>query len=178
MTRPYSESPNIAAILPQRVVIGVGDVGVSNNSAITLSTYGLGSCIALAAYDPLAKCGGLLHVMLPESALSLEKAAAQPALFVDTGVPLFLRALAGVRAELNRLRIFVAGGASVLSTPDAFHIGERNTHAALDLLAQAGLAASHIDVGGTLNRTVHLNIGTGTVTLKTPLAIESWALGV
>mgnify|MGYP001561206167 CR=1 FL=1 len=78
-------APSIAAIFAQRVVVGVGDLSVSNNIAITLSTYALGSCIAVAAYDPVVKAGGLLHLMLPESSISPDKAISQPAMFADTG---------------------------------------------------------------------------------------------
>src|SRR4051812_4147671 len=119
-------APTIASLFAQRVVVGVGDVGVSNNVAITLSTYALGSCVAVVAYDPVTKAGGLLHMMLPESQISPEKAAAQPAMFADTGLPLLFRSLVGVKADRGRLRIFLAGGASVLTGNDSFKIGERN----------------------------------------------------
>ena len=38
--------------------------------AITISTYALGSCVGVAAYDPGVRVGGLLHMMLPDSRLS------------------------------------------------------------------------------------------------------------
>jgi chemotaxis protein CheD len=62
-----SGAPSIAAVFAQRVVIGVGDMAVSNNRNSVLSTYALGSCIGLIAYDPVAMCGGILHLMLPEA---------------------------------------------------------------------------------------------------------------
>ena len=36
-------------------------------------TYSLGSCIGLVIYDPIAKAGGILHYMLPESGIDKEK---------------------------------------------------------------------------------------------------------
>ena len=63
-------SPGIASMFVQRVVVGVGDLGASNNSMLTLSTYALGSCVAVVAYDPTTKASGLLHLMLPESTIS------------------------------------------------------------------------------------------------------------
>src|SRR5690242_365262 len=101
-------SPTIAALFAQRVVVGVGDMGVSNNASFTLSTYALGSCVGVAAYDPLMKVGGLLHIMLPDSSISLEKAQKQPAMFADTGLPLLLRSLIGLKADLSRLRVLLA----------------------------------------------------------------------
>ena len=38
-----------------------------------LITYALGSCVGVAIYDPVARVGGLLHYMLPESAIDPEK---------------------------------------------------------------------------------------------------------
>ena len=161
-------APTIASLFAQRVVVGVGDMAVSNNSQVTLSTYALGSCIGLVAYDPIVKVGGILHLMLPDSAISPAKAQVQPAMFADTGLPLFFRSLAGLKADRSRLRLFVTGGACVLSSHDAFKIGERNTKATLDFLAKNGLPVRQTVTGGTTNRTIHLQIGEGEMTLKTP----------
>jgi chemotaxis protein CheD len=161
-------APTVAQLFSQRVVIGVGDLAVSNNSQVILSTYALGSCIGLIAYDPAVKVGGILHLMLPESTISPEKASRQPAMFADTGLPLFFRQLIGVKADKSRLRLFVAGGASVIAGTDPFRIGERNTRYTQDFLAQHGLTVARAEVGGNINRTVHLELSTGKVTLKTP----------
>ena len=170
-------SPTISSLFAQRVVIGVGDMAVSNNNQVTLSTYALGSCVAVIAYDPATRAGGILHLMLPESSLSPEKAAKQPAMFSDTGIPLFFRALMGVKAETNRLRIFLAGGACVLSGPDTFKIGERNAAATKSRLAAAGLRVIGEDLGGTVNRTVHLDLASAGLSLKMPDRTDQYSLG-
>lgn len=169
-------SPTIASIFAQRVVVGVGDMAVSNNNLVTLSTYALGSCIGVVAYDPVVKVGGILHLMLPDSSISPGKATTQPAMFADTGLPLFFRSLLGMKADRSRLRLFVTGGACVLSSHDNFKIGERNTRATLDYLAANGYRIRQEVTGGTTNRTVHLEIATGAMTLKTPEANEGISL--
>ena len=162
-------SPSIASLFAPRLVVGVGDMIVSNNAASTLSTYALGSCLGVVAYDPVMRVGGLLHLMLPDSTLAPEKAATRPAMFADTGLPLLFRALAGLKADRARLRLFVAGGANVLgNNSDSFKIGERNLKATAAWLSLNGYGVRHSDVSGTVNRTVHLEIGTGAVKLKTP----------
>lgn len=171
-------SPTIASIFAQRVVVGVGDMAVSNNALVTLSTYALGSCIGVVAYDPAVKVGGILHMMLPDSAISPDKARAQPAMFADTGLPLFFRSLLGMKADRSRLRLFVTGGAGILSSHDNFKIGERNTKATLDFLAVNGYQIGRQVTGGTTNRTVHLEIGTGNMTLKTPAGTETSSLAI
>jgi chemotaxis protein CheD len=169
-------SPSIAGLFAQRVVVGIGEIGVSNNPSITLSTYALGSCVGVVAFDPLMQAGGLLHIMLPESAISADKALVQPAMFADTGLPLLFRALIGLKADPSRIRIFVAGGASVWCANDSFKIGERNIRATASYLEGQGYRVRQSDVGGTVNRTVHLNVGTGEITLKSPVKNETFVL--
>ncbi|EIQ00379.1 chemotaxis protein [Opitutaceae bacterium TAV1] len=161
-------SPAPVSLFPQRVIIGVGELAVSNNPGVTLSTYALGSCVAVVAFDPAARGGGILHIMLPESSLAPDKAAQQPAMFADSGIPALFNALAGIRTERRRLRLFVAGGASVSGGPDVFRIGERNTVAVLRMLAVYGCPIVGNDSGGVVNRTLHLDLATGRLTLRRP----------
>jgi chemotaxis protein CheD len=169
-------APSVSALFAQRVVIGVGEMGVSNNPSITLSTYALGSCIGVIAYDPVTQAGGLLHLMLPDSTISPAKALSQPAMFADTGLPMLFRALTGIKGDPARLRLFLLGGASVLGGSDSFKIGERNIKATNDYLARMRLPVRYTALGGTINRTVHLNIGTGGITMKTPNGDDSFSL--
>ena len=158
---------SIASIYAQQVVIGVGDMAVSNNHEVILSTYALGSCIALVAYDPALRAGGMLHLMLPDSTISPDKAAAQPAMFADTGLPQFFRQLGSFKARPPRLRLLMAGGANVILGHDPFRIGERNVRATVEFLARHDYRVTHSHVGGSVNRTLHLDLATGLVTVKT-----------
>jgi chemotaxis protein CheD len=160
----------------QRVVIGVGDLAVSNNLEVVLSTYALGSCIGVVAFDPAARAGGMLHLMLPDSAIAPERAAKQPALFADTGLEMFFRSLGSLRCEPGNIRLVVAGGASVLGGPDPYRIGERNSSVTLDFLTKRGYAVRHTIVGGGVNRALHLDMATGFVTLRTPKEDAYFAL--
>lgn len=166
----------MASLFAQRVIVGVGDMAVSNNPQVILSTYALGSCIGVIAYDPFAKVGGILHFMLPESSISPEKAIKQPAMFGNTGLPLLFKAMVGMKAEPHRLRIFVAGGAGMLAGQDPFKIGERNSAITFEFLTKHGLLLRHREIGGSINRTVHLEVNTGSTNLKTPLANEQFSL--
>lgn len=171
-----SGAPTLPSLFQQRVVVGVGDVAVSNNANVNLSTFALGSCVGIIVYDKDVKVGGLIHIMLPDSTLSPDKAQKQPAMFADTGLPLMFRNLCGLRAERPRMKAFVAGGASVISGSDMFKIGERNILAVKKLVNALGIKVVKADVGGVNNRTIHLNVGTGEVTLKTPLGTSKLSL--
>lgn len=169
-------APTIASLFAQRVIIGVGDMAVSNNPQTILSTYALGSCIGVIAYDPASKVGGILHFMLPDAAIAPDKAASQPAMFGTTGLPLLMKAMLGMKAHPQRLRFFVAGGAGMLSGHDPFKIGDRNAEVTFEYLAKNGLSVRHRETGGSINRTVHLEIGTGSTNLKSPLANSQFSL--
>lgn len=172
-------APSIGAIFgTQKVVVGVGDMAVSNNTNVTLSTYALGSCVGICAYDPVSKSSGLLHLMLPESKLSAEKAASQPAMFADTGMPMLFNAMFGLKADFKRIRLFIAGGASVINGADPFRIGDRNLTAVKNFLKSCPCTVVSHDVGGTINRTVHLEVSTGNVSLKMPDSNRQIALGL
>lgn len=169
-------SPTVSSFFVQRVIIGVGDMAVSNNAQVILSTYALGSCIGVIAYDSVSKAGGILHLMLPDSAISPDKAAKQPAMFANTGLPLFFRAMSGLKAERHRVRLFITGGAGMLAGSDPFKIGERNTATTLEILRNNGLSVTRQQTGGSINRTVHLEIGSGSVELRTPLGNSQFSL--
>lgn len=169
-------APSILAMFTQRVVIGVGDMAVSNNDTVTLSTYALGSCVGVIAYDAASHAAGILHIMLPDSVICPSKGVKQPAMFADTGLPLLLKALIGVKADRTRLHFFLTGGASVLNGADPFKIGERNSVAVQQYLKANSYHIAGQDLGGNVNRTVHLEVATGNVTLKLPDRSEQFCL--
>jgi chemotaxis protein CheD len=158
-------SPSIIAF-DQRVIVGVADLAVSNNPNVVFTTYSLGSCLGISVHDPVARVGGLLHLMLPDSTIDPAKATANPAMFVDTGVPALLRAAFQLKAEKARLRVCVAGGAQILDDNNFFNIGRRNHDALLRILERNGLAIHAAAVGGQVNRTMMLRVSDGSVTLR------------
>ena len=154
-------------LFQQTIVVGVGDVAAGNNPGTILSTYALGSCIGLVLFDPVACAGGLLHLMLPDSQINPKKAAVQPAMFADTGLNELLRLLSGFKTNKVRLKAFIAGGACVSAQSDIFKIGERNSTRIKALLAQERIPIISAEVGGTNNRTLHFNIKSGTIDVRT-----------
>lgn len=159
-----------------KVVVGIADFAVSNNPNIILTTYSLGSCLGIAIYDPVARVGGLLHAMLPDSTIDSTKAAAQPAMFIDTGVPALFRATYDLRADKHRLLIYVAGGAQIMDNSNYFNIGRRNYDTLSAMLEKHALRIQAEQVGGMVNRTMHLHLGTGEVTLKTSGQLKETSL--
>jgi chemotaxis protein CheD len=148
------------------VVVGVADCQISKSRDQVLVTYALGSCIAVAIHDPVAGVGGLLHYMLPESAISPAKAGENPYMFADTGIPLLFRRAYEYGAEKRRLVVRVAGGAQVMDSEGIFNIGKRNYLALRKVLWKAGVLVQAEDVGGNAPRTVRLEVGSGRFWLR------------
>mgnify|MGYP006279424681 CR=1 FL=1 len=109
-----------------RRIIGVADMQVSDNSADVLVTYSLGSCIGVVIFDEVARVGGILHYMLPDSSMDKEKASRKPYMFADTGIPRLFKHSYQLGAQKNRIRVYVAGGAEILDQKGFFNIGKRN----------------------------------------------------
>jgi chemotaxis protein CheD len=141
---------------------------ISSSPEDEIITFALGSCLGITIYDPVAHVGGMVHVMLPSSAIDPVKASMNPCMFVDTGVKnLFLESYkAG--AQRNRLVVFAAGGACAngLEQDDYFQIGKRNVTVLRSLLWKNGIILANSDFGGNLARTMSLEMSTGKVLIR------------
>ncbi len=148
-------------------VVDIADSVVSADPKDTIITYSLGSCIGVTLWDPEVRVGGMIHYMLPESSLSPEKAKLKPAMFADTGIPALFRGAFGLGAVKKRLVVKVAGGSQLLDDNGTFNIGKRNFIVLRKLFWKNNILIDAEDVGGSISRTIRLNVGTGKVTLKT-----------
>lgn len=149
-----------------KLIVGVSDMKVSKDPAATLVTYSLGSCIGIAVYDPVAKAGGLLHYMLPESQLDEKKAKNHPFMFADTGIPMLFKETYRLGAKKQRMKVVVVGGAQILDQKGFFNIGKRNHMAVRKIFWKNQVMIDYEDVGSSSNRTVRVDIATGEIHIK------------
>jgi chemotaxis protein CheD len=150
------------------LTVGIGDCKVSSTADVVLTTYALGSCIAIAIYDSFAGVGGLLHFMLPESSLNPERASQNPFMFADTGIPYLFHSAYQLGAEKRRLIVRAVGGAQVMDENGVFNIGKRNQLAMRKILWKAGVMLQGEETGGTSSRTVRLEVATGRCWVRGP----------
>ncbi|MCP3939897.1 MAG: chemotaxis protein CheD [Desulfobacteraceae bacterium] len=148
-------------------IVGVADMKTSNRPEDSILTYSLGSCIGLIIYDPVAKAGGMLHYMLPDSSIDKDKAKTKPLMFADTGIPMLFKETYTLGAKKTRLKVFIAGGAQILDQKGFFNIGKRNYMALKKMMFRNNVLINQQIVGGQVNRTVRLEIATGDIYLKT-----------
>jgi len=118
------------------------------------------------------KVGGMLHFMLPESSVDREtQGRANPFRYADTGTPLLFRRAYEKGAEKRRLQVRLAGGANVVDGGGVFNIGRRNHAAVRKILWRAGVLVQGEDVGGSVSRTVRLDVATGRCTVSEPSGV-------
>jgi chemotaxis protein CheD len=149
-----------------KIIVGVGDMQLSNNPEAILATYSLGSCICVAIYDPLVKVGGLLHYMLPESSLNTSNAQKNPYMFGDSGIPLLFKESYKLGAKKSRLKVMVLGGAQILDQNGLFNIGKRNHTVVRKMFWKNNVMVDFEAVGGVVNRTIKLALNDGEAWLK------------
>ena len=139
---------------------------VSKDPKDTLITYSLGSCIGVLLWDPKVKVAGLLHYMLPDSKIDLNRARNKPLMFGDTGIPILFRAAYELGAVKGRMLVYVVGGSQLMDSAGIFNIGVRNYDIVTRLFAKNGIKPLKEDIGGSVNRTISLELSTGKVLLK------------
>ena len=147
------------------ILVKVADYAVAADG--TISTIGLGSCVAIVLYDGVARVGGLAHVLLPNEMMSRDRS--NPAKFPGTVVPIMLREMRGLGARTERIRAKIAGGASMFGSlipSGGVNIGERNVAAVRDVLAAVKIPIVGEDTGADYGRSVYLFVDDGRVEVR------------
>jgi chemotaxis protein CheD len=133
-----------------------------------LVTTGLGSCVGIALYDPVAKVAGLAHIMLPDSKQGLP--SSNLGKFVDTAIPALIGEMEEAGAQRCRLQAKIAGGAQMFNFPDNNdnnRIGNRNVEAAVAILSQLDIPILAQDTGGRRGRTIFFDSNNGILVVYT-----------
>jgi len=160
--------PPVARGVARKIIVGVGEIGVSAAPGDILKTFALGSCVAVIAFARRQGVAGLLHVALPHSKTDPDLALEKPGYFADTGIPALLTALAGYKCRPPSLVVRLVGGANIMDADQRFDIGRRNLLGVKKHLWRYQLGPLAEDVGGQIGRTVTVFVGTGVVRISSP----------
>ena len=147
-------------------IICAGEVFVSADSSVAAQTT-LGSCVAVALFDPQANIGGMIHVLLPAGSATKEREA--PGRYARSAVPLLLKEMEKLGASRARMAAVVAGGASMLTDRALtveMNIGKKNGDMAGKILEMAGIPILRQDLGDHCARVVHMDMRTGEVHVR------------
>jgi chemotaxis protein CheD len=155
--------PRAGAAAPLQV--GIGEAAWLVGAGV-IATVGLGSCVGVAVFDPVARVGGLLHFQLADGAADPARAQAQPFLFGDTGLRALTSCLGRAGAVPARSRVHVVGGAQMMAAVSGAQIGKRNVLAARKHLWSLGYLIEGEVVGGNVSRSLALDVAHGEVEIR------------
>lgn len=144
-------------------IIHPGEYFTSGEDVI-ISTV-LGSCIAVALYDPGTKLGGLNHFMLPGELSSRDFFTEEAGRYGMFAMELLINDMLKAGARRKRLVAKVFGGGHVLST-SAGNIPDSNIAFALRFLETEKIPIASRDLGGTDARKIFFFPTTARVLLK------------
>ena len=154
-------TPNL--LKEEIVVVGLGEVRMGSRDNGILACLGLGSCVGIAVYDPVARIGGMAHVVLPDSHGKVGEGSTK---YADGAVPLLIEKAKDLGALPSRLKVKIAGGAQMSPARglgNVFNIGPDNVEAVTSTLASLGIPIIASDTGGNRGRTFRLCLATGVV---------------
>lgn len=151
-----------------QITIKLADFSANNNPNDALIVYGIGSTLAVILYDEGAKTGGIVHVMLPNSAIGSPKTKDYPAMYADSGIYQLVQSCIELGARKDALSARLVGGAFMLGKGISQSISDGNLLAARNILSKMGINVTIENTGGNHMRSVRLDIATGKAYLKRP----------
>ncbi len=153
----------------ETVHVKIADLAVKKDAGV-LVTFGLGSCVGIALYDPKAKVGGLAHILLNDSTKFIRPSvnSFNPAKFADTAIPFMIDEMVSLGAKKQNMVAKIAGGASLFNfKTESGNVGEKNIEAVKSVLKEKGIRIGFEQVGGCCGRTMRFFVENGEVTIST-----------
>ncbi|ADB58421.1 chemotaxis protein CheD [Archaeoglobus profundus] len=152
------------------LLVGIGEFRVAKGNFI-LKTIGLGSCVGVALYDPIAKVGGLAHVVLPQS-----NGLKRSAKYADQAIEIMVESMERLGARRRNLIAKMAGGAQIFKhmTHENLRIGDRNVDVVKKQLENFGIRLVSEDVGGSIGRSVYFYVIDGKMLVRYSNGVSIW----
>jgi chemotaxis protein CheD len=145
----------------QIVTVGRGGLEISSDPDVVLITQSVCPSLAIAAYEPAVRVGGVLQFQLPDSSADPARARRQPGLFADTAIPLLIEEVCRRGAQKSRLQTRLSGGTPANAAPADVTAAKRNYLAARKTLWKQGVVISGEAFGQAASTTAGLHIRTG-----------------
>ena len=140
-----------------------GDYYVSDDAGEVISTI-LGSCVAACIRDPILRCGGMNHFLLPEGKKEDEGVAGLALRYGSYSMEQLVNAILAQGGLRSRLEIKVFGGANVIKGMSK--IGYQNADFVERYLKREGFQITGGHLRGTWPRKVLFYPGTGQVRMR------------
>lgn len=153
------------------ISVSIAEIAVARNPMV-LETQSLGSCVGIALYDPVARIGGLAHIMLPDS--KTITIGGKPGKYANTAIKEMLSRMIAAGAHKSQIVSKMAGGACMftgigIGVGEFMNIGTRNVAACKNVLKELGIPLTGEDTGGNYGRTVELHTENGRLLIKSAM---------
>jgi chemotaxis protein CheD len=139
--------------------VNTGEVKIASKKGI-LRASALGSCVAIVAFDPEKKIGGLAHIMIPGKCQT--KDCEDETRYSEDGIDMMLSGMIQEGSNENRIQTCIVGGGNVLRRAEDT-IAEDNIAYVINDLTQRKLPIMARSVGGFERRSVLFSIDQSTV---------------
>ena len=125
---------------------------------------GLGSCVAIILYDPVARIGGVAHVLLPKSPIKCDGEEK----YADTGTRKLVKEMLSHGAKKERLVAKLVGGAQMFPNLNLSiaNIGRENSMIIRNILRELMIRIVAEDLGGNRGRSAYFDTSDGHITVK------------
>ncbi len=137
--------------------VNTGDVKTGGSDTL-LVAHAIGSCIAIVAYDPEKRIGGIAHTMLPGRAPPDTNTIKTR--YVYDAFEELISQLEHAGAQKERLCFCIAGGGNVLKRSDDL-ICQNNISSVTACIENAGFSIKAKSLGGTIRRKLRFDIDSG-----------------
>lgn len=157
-------------MLPADVVLArMGEVKIGAQTG-HIGCHGLGSCVALIAFDSSSRVGAIAHVVLPDSTGRPD--VNPPGRYMDLAVATLSTEVSNAGGSIARLRFAAVGGANVFkygvgSSNLNLEIGARNAAALRKSFQERRIRLEGEKLGGTTAMSTYLCLETGQVFVAT-----------
>jgi chemotaxis protein CheD len=147
----------------KQVNIHIGQMHASQHPAVIYTL--LGSCVAVCLFDPVARVGGMNHILLPGSADLRHQA--QAARYGDNAIAMLLKKVLNVGASRQRVVAKAFGGAHLFKDMSLENsTGLKIVDAVLACLKREGLRLVNQDLAGNFTRKLFFHTDTGEAYMK------------
>lgn len=151
------------------VRVGIADMKIVK-SPNKIKTLGLGSCVGVVLYDPMAKIAGMAHIMLPHSDFSRGEEPLNAFKFANTAIQELEKQLVELGASKINMKAKIAGGAQMFqfsTQNDQMRVGPRNVDAVKKELLERKIQLVAEDTGGSSGRTIEFDPETSALEIRT-----------
>ena len=146
-----------------QMVVGIGEMGISNRIEDTIITFALASCVGVVAYSPSKKIGGIIHIALPKPP-DMKEGINKCCYYASTGIPYFFNTIFNnYGCDSEEIIISIYGGAKSIKSTDMFNIGAKNLEEVKKIIEFMNLKIQKVDIGKYVSRTIELDICNGQI---------------